>query len=65
MQHEIFMGIDMISDSEDGGQDTLLPPGVTQEDFDLFKQAQERAQDLLTKVCFLAHVTSLGPLFLD
>lgn len=41
----------LFSDSEDGGVENALPPGVSQEDVDLFKQAQDRAQDLLTKVC--------------
>jgi len=39
-----------VSDSEDGAPDNVLPPGVTTEDVDLFKLAQDRAQDLLTKV---------------
>ena len=41
--------------SESSGDDVgpienILPPGVSQEDVDLFKQAQEKAQDLLQKV---------------
>lgn len=61
--HHVVYGLlvlKLISDSEDGLEDTSLPPGVTQEDFDLFRQAQERAQDLLTKVCSMFHLIYLA-----
>ena len=38
------------SGDDEANRESSLPPGVSQEDIDLFKQAQDNAQDLLNKV---------------
>ena len=49
------------SSNDEGGQlDTALPPGVSQEDVDLFKLAQEKAQDLMNKVSYRQGCTHLS-----
>ena len=46
----VFNSVSDSSADEEAAQGSCMPPGVSQEDIDLFKQAQDNAQDLLNKV---------------
>ena len=45
-----YMIVSDSSGDDEANRESSLPPGVSQEDIDLFKQAQDNAQDLLNKV---------------
>jgi len=38
---------------DDEKDDSGLPPGVTEGDLDLYRQAREKAQEALNQVCIL------------